>query len=301
MQDTAQARWDDVRVFLAALRYRSFGISARRLGIDTSTVSRRISAFEDSLGVRLFERSRDGLVPTRAAELVVAAAEVMEAAHARIAREVADRDTVAEGVVRISADPGVAEVFVVPLLPRLRERQPLIDIELDASPHALDLTRHEADLAVRAAPVRGAQLVVTKLATARWAVAAGPELAARLGRVRAWNDLTWITWDRESATFEPAAWIARHAGKARIALRTSSFACQLAAAGAGLGVGLFPRPFIRAKGLREVRLSASLAAATSAWPTTDVWLACHRVLRDVPRVAAVWAFLADELRPILAQ
>src|SRR5262249_38612710 len=157
----------------------------------------------------LFERSRDGLVPTRAAELVVAAAEAMEAAHARIAREVADRDTVAEGVVRISADPGVAEVFVVPLLPRLRERQPLIDIELDASPRALDLTRHEADLAVRAAPVRGAQLVVTKLATARWAVAAGPELAARLGRVRVWNDLAWITWDRESATFEPAAWIAR--------------------------------------------------------------------------------------------
>lgn len=64
--------------------------------------------------------------------------------------------------------------------------------------------------------MRSAQLMVIKLATARWVVAAGPELAARLGRARAWNDLAWITRDRESATFEPAAWIARHAGKARI-------------------------------------------------------------------------------------
>lgn len=89
--------------------------------------------------------------------------------------------------------------------------------------------------------------------------------------------------------------------QARVALRTSSFACQLAAAGAGLSVGLFPRPFVRAKGLREVRVSASLAAATLASPTTDVWLASHRVLRDVPRVAVVWTFLADELRSVLAR
>ena len=83
MQDQETARWDDVRVFLAAYRLLSLGMAAARLGLDTSTVSRRIAAFERELGVRLFERSREGLQRTLAAEQLFEAAEAMEAAHAR--------------------------------------------------------------------------------------------------------------------------------------------------------------------------------------------------------------------------
>jgi len=299
MQDISKGRWDDVRIFLEAHRQKSLGAAAARLGVDTSTVSRRLTAFERLLGVRLFERSREGLLPTRVAEFVLAAAEAMEAAHRRIGRDASDVQAEAEGVVRLSVDPGMAEVFIAPALVRMRERYPKIDIELDASARPRDLTRHEADLGLRSTEPRGADLVITKLATARWIVATAPELAKTLGRVSTWTELSWITWDHDYASFPAARWIAKHAGKARVALRTSSFSSQLAAAASGLGVGLFPAPFVRARDLQAVRHSTTLASSAEAWPTSEVWLVGHRALREVPRVAAVWEFLATEMRRAL--
>jgi DNA-binding transcriptional LysR family regulator len=299
MQDHAASRWDDIRIFLAVFRQRSLGAAAARLGVDTSTVSRRLTALEESLRARLFERSREGLLPTRAAELVLAAAEAMETAHARLARDATDRNAAIEGVVRVSADPGMAEVFVAPALARLRSRHPNVDIELDCSARTLDLTRHEADVALRSTAPRGAELVVTKIADAGWLVAAAPTLAKSVGHVVSWSDLAWITWDRDFASFPAAQWVTRHAPKARVVLRTSHFGSQLAAAVVGVGVGLFPEPFVRARGLRAVRHGPGLAPSADAWPTSELWLVGHRALRDVPRVAAVWGFLATEMRRAL--
>ena len=88
MQASSQdPSWDDVRLFLAAFRDKTLGAAARRLRLDTSTLSRRLSAFESDLGVRLFDRSREGLVATRAGQQLLPAAEAMEAAHARLTRD----------------------------------------------------------------------------------------------------------------------------------------------------------------------------------------------------------------------
>lgn len=299
MQDLSQTRWDDVRFFLAAFRHKSLGAAAARLGVDTSTMSRRLTAFEETVGQRLFERSREGLLATRAAEVVVAAAEAMEAAHARLARDASDVEAAAEGVVRLTADPGMAEVFVAPALARLRAAHPKIDIELEASPRALDLTRHEADIAVRTAEPRGAELVTTRIGTGRWLPAAAPAVGKALGRVGSWDALAWITWDRDFASYAPSRWLAKHAPAARIALRTSSFSSQLAAVAAGLGVGLFPEPFMRERGLVAVRAAPELGPSIGACPEVSVWVVGHRALRDVPRVAAVWEFLTKDLRRAL--
>ena len=145
MQDLEPSRWDDVRIFLTAYRLLSLGMAASRLGVDTSTVGRRIAAFERQVGVQLFERSREGLRPTSAAEQIFEAAEAMEAAHARLARDASGVDEAAEGTVRLTLDPGTAEFFVVPALPRLRAKHPHIELELDASALPRDLRRREAD------------------------------------------------------------------------------------------------------------------------------------------------------------
>jgi len=132
-QDLADARWDDVRVFLAVQRAGSLGQAAARLGVDTSTVSRRLTALESWLGARLFERTREGLAPTRVAELVLPPAEAMEAAHRRFARDASGVEAEAEGVVRLSVAPGFAQDFVAPALVRLRARHPKIRVELGCS------------------------------------------------------------------------------------------------------------------------------------------------------------------------
>lgn len=298
MQGLLDAPWDDVRVFLAAHRLRGLGAAASRIGLNTSTVSRRIAALETALGQTLFERTRHGLLPTRAAERVLPAAEAMEAAHARLLRDASDTEIRAEGVVRLSCAPGIADSFVAPCLVRLRALHPLIDLEIDASIRAVDLTRYEADLALRSVPPRGAELVVTKIATSRWIVVGAPKLVARLGRLESWSDAPWITWDRDLATYGPARWVAQHAPKAKLALRTSHFATQLEAASTGLGLVMVPAPYARMHKLVAPKYTRALITSTESWPIDDLWLVGHRISRDVPRVAAVWEFLAKELRDV---
>ena len=289
-------RWDDVRIFLAIHRHGTLAAAAARLELDTSTASRRIAALEEALGVRLFERTREGLTPARAAEQVLAAAEAMEAAHARLTREASEVEAAAEGIVRLSTAPGMSSVFIAPALARLRKRYPKISIELDAAVRPRDLTRHEADLALRTVRSQGADLVTTRLLTARWVAATSSKLAQRIGTLAAWADVPWIAWDRDLASFPPARWLAEHVPDADVALRTSDFSSQLAAAGAGLGLVLAPLPYLPRVGLVPVRHASGLRASADAWHRDDLWLVGHRALRDVPRVAAVWTFLADELR-----
>src|SRR4051812_22279787 len=145
LQD-ASIRWDDVRIFLEVHRRGTLAAAAGRLGMDTSTVSRRLAALEADLGMKLFDRTRGGLAPAPAAERVIAAAEAMEAAHARLTRDALDVETAPEGVVRLSTAPGISSVFIAPALVRLRKRCPKLTIELDAVVQSRDLTRHEADL-----------------------------------------------------------------------------------------------------------------------------------------------------------
>jgi DNA-binding transcriptional LysR family regulator len=299
MQDLSQVRWDDVRLFLAAYRHGTLGVAAHKLGLDTSTMSRRLTAFEQALDVQLFDRNRSGLVATRVAEAMLAAAETMEAAHARLTRDASDIERAAEGTVRLSAAPGLADLFVAPALVRLRARYPKLRIELDASVRPLDLGRREADLALRSVQPRGAELLITKLGNARWVAAGAPSLLKKLGRLKRWGAAPWIQWEKDLLSFGAARWIADHIPADSIALSTSHFTSQLAAAESGLGLMLVPEPYLRLKHLAALEIARSLEPATESWPSDDLWLVGHRAQREVPRVAAVWTFLASELRKVL--
>src|SRR5689334_23331780 len=127
-QASVGARWDDVRLFLALHRERTLAAAAVTLGLDPSTLSRRLVALEESLGSRLFDRTREGLVPTAGAELLLPAAEEMAAAHGRFSRDALAFEREAEGTVRLSMPSGLAESFVAPALVRLRAKHPRIQI-----------------------------------------------------------------------------------------------------------------------------------------------------------------------------
>jgi DNA-binding transcriptional LysR family regulator len=289
-------RWDDIRIFLSIHRKGTLAAAATQLGLDTSTVSRRLAALEADLGTPLFERRRTGLVPARSAARVLAAAEAMEAAHARVTRDASDPETLAEGIVRISTAPGISSAFIAPALGRLRKLHPRIQIELDAATAPRDLTRREADLAVRSVRSQGAELVTTRLATSGWIAAGSRALAGKLGAIGDWGDAPWIQWDRDFASFGPARWIGAHVPAASIALRTSDFVAQLAAATAGVAVVLAPVPYLERAQLVPLRFAPALARSTDAWPSDDLWLVGHRELREVPRIAAVWHWIVDEFR-----
>ncbi len=298
VQGGAEPRWDDVRLFLALHRERTLAAAARSVGLDASTLSRRLVALEQALGTHLFDRTRDGLVPSAGAELLLPAAEEMAQAHASFARDAHSFERVAEGTVRLSAPPGLADAFVVPALVRLRKRHPRIRVELDASMHFVDLTRREADLAIRSRRPQTGDLVSLKLGERRWS----PMVAARgagrakpgAGAVKDWAAVPWIGWGDDMASFPPAAWVARHVPKDAIVLRTSHITTQVAAVAAGLGAALLPPAYARIVGLAPLRHAAALARSADELPSNETWLVGHRALRAVPRVAAVWSFLVDE-------
>jgi DNA-binding transcriptional LysR family regulator len=287
-------RWDDVRLFLALFRKGSLGAAGESLGLDASTLSRRLATLEAGVGARLFERTREGLVATQAAERLVAAAEDMEAGHLRFAHEASSLERVPEGVVRLSATPGIADDFIVPLLPRLLRRHAGLRIELDASVQVVDLTRREADLALRTIRPQSGDLVMTRALTTRWEAMASPALAKKLGRLGDWSEARWIAWGEDLAAIPPARWLAHHVPKVQPVLRTSAMAAQLAAVEAGLGVALLPDAYRQVRRMVPVAFAPRLAGSAAAFPREETWLVGHRALRQVPRIAAVWDFILEE-------
>src|SRR5688500_890029 len=188
MQDATMPRWDDVRVFLALYRELNLARAGKRLGFDISTASRRLAALEDQLGTRLFDRTREGLRATAAAEQLYAPAEKMEAAALAFGRDASGFERAIEGRVRISAPPGIAEVFLADAVPALIARRPAILLEIDSRIAVVDLSRREADLAIRTVRPRGQDLVQKKLVTTRATLLGSAAYTRSLGTLKSFRD-----------------------------------------------------------------------------------------------------------------
>lgn len=293
--DLSSLDWDHARVLLAVARSGQLAGAAERLGLDLSTVSRRLHKIEAELGLHMFERGKDGTTLTAAAEAMVPAAEEAERALAGFLGAANAAETVAEGVVRLAVPPGVADVFVAPLLARFFTLHPQVRVELSASVAYADLTRHEADLAVRTTRPQSGDLVVKRVVTTRALPMTSPAYAAALGRLKKMSDARWIVWGQDLGHLPVARWLSTHAGAVAPILTTSHFASQVSAAEAGLGVALIPEPFRHLRNLVPVTPSRRLQPAWAALPEEGLWLVGHRALRRVPRVAVLWEFLAEQL------
>lgn len=286
--------WDDVRIFLALGRARTLGEAGRRLGVDASTMSRRLAALEEALGTTLFERGRGGILATEAATRLMPVAEEMEHVMARFTGEAEQFEREVAGRVRVACPADAAEVFLAPLLPELFRRHPRLTIDLEASEHLVDMTRRGADIALRTVRPEQGDLVVTRLLTVGWRVAASPERAADFGRVRAWSALPWITCTERFADTTTGRWYAAHVGEVEPVLRSDSLPVQIAAVAQGVGVALLPTRSLDHDGLAPVETTRGLRHATGPWPEDDLFLVTPRALRHVPRVRAVWDFFVDQ-------
>jgi DNA-binding transcriptional LysR family regulator len=297
---TGNVDWDQVRLFLAIARGGTLASAAERLALDVSTVSRRLDKLEEELGVVLFQRARQGTALTDAAEQMLPIAEEMEASLHRFAAAVAQVETEVEGVVRLTVLPGVADAFVAPALAELHTRHPRLLVELDASVSYADLTRREADLALRSTRPTSGDLVVTRVYEGHAVPMTSPAYAAELGRLRRLEDARWIAWGDDLAHLPIARWLREHGPGVVPVLRTSHFQSQLAAARAGLGVMMASQPY-DAHGVVAVQPGRALAAAWRALPQEELWLVGHVALRNVPRVAAVWSFLVERFSKSVAR
>ncbi len=289
----AEFDWDDARVLLALFRSRTLRGAASALRVNASTIGRRLEALEQALAARLFDRTQDGVLPTAAAEQLIAHAERIEQAALGLASAAEGFEREPEGVVRITAPPGVADHFVAPALPKLLERYPQLRVELDASIGYSDLTRREADLALRTTRPSTGDLLAIKLTEEPDVILGAPDYVRELGSLRSYADARWLTWGHDLALLPTTRWVLERVHESSIVLRTSSINALLGAAEAGLGLALLSRSYAQLRPLVPALVAPKLAADVGSLPTLELWLVGHRALREVPRVAAVWDFVLE--------
>ncbi len=282
----AALAWGDLQLVLAVARGRNLAASARRLGVDPSTVYRRLGALEGRLGASLFERLPNGYAPTALGSELLATAERMDQAAARLEETLADGAAAhLTGTLRLTAPDDVAQLLLMPIIARFRAAHGEVEIELVIDNRNLNLTRREADVAVRptkAAPPhlfgrRAARLTAAVYGPATFA---GKPLAA----------LPWIGWEEGTGPASYLGWRQREVPGARRVFRSASLLGQAQAAVAGLGVALMPS-FLGGSLPGLQRLAPPVEALDS-----DLWLLTPAELRRRPVVRHFLDFAFTELK-----
>ena len=277
--------WDDLRFLLALARSGRLAPAADRLGVNETTVSRRLEALQNALGARLFERVAGQYHSTPTCQAVLRHAEQVEQEIDRLTESLSGADARVAGQVRLTSVPIIVHRVLIPALPSLIQEHPALDLELIAEPQNLSLTKRDADLALRLArPQQEHRILTRRLGRVDYAVYA----KTSVGR----DDLPWITYDEVRAGLPQAVWMdqaAKAAGSETMALRVNDAEAVLHAVEAGLGKSLLPRAIAdRRKGL--VRLDAP-----GPTPSRELWLLVHPELRRLARIQAVIDWIEETL------
>ena len=281
--------WTDLRFLLAVQRAKTLSAAARKLRCDQTTVGRRIEALESALDRRLFRRTPDGYYPTRDGELALARAERVEEEVMAMEREISGRDERPEGQVRLTTYESMGQCFLAPRLGAFRQRYPEIELQLNMDNRPLNLSRREADLAVRPGKPTQQALQIRKIGTVVAALYASPSYLKKRGEPRTVEDFAKhdIIDDEDSNShFALSRWLHQHARGARVTLRCDSAVAQAAAAADGLGIAvLYCYVGDAHRGLKRILPKQQLEH--------DLWIAVHRDLQYAARVRAVIEFLVE--------
>jgi len=285
--------WDDVRVFLAIARLGRVSAAARQLGVEHTTVGRRLAALEDQLGVQLFYRTRSGYRLTPHGESVRPSAETMESAALSIDARAREASGEVSGRVRIALVDELASYWLAPRLPAFRAQHPALELQLLVGTTPLDLARGEAEIAVRSPRPRQAGLVAVRLARTGFALYASKQFA-RGKRLRVTANtkrrLPLLAYAREHHVLQSAAWFQPVFERGELVLTTNSSHALLAAARASAGIAVLPHMMARAYD--------ELACVSDDVAVTEVWMVTHPEFRRDPKVRAVGEFLKNAGRDL---
>jgi DNA-binding transcriptional LysR family regulator len=294
---TASLDWDLLQSLHAVLEAGSFSAAARLRRLTQPTLGRHIDQLERQLGAPLFLRSPRGLQPTDLALAFRPHLADMAAAAATATRDAAGVAGGAGGVVRVAASDIIGVEVLPEILTRFRQQHPAIDVELVLSNRNEDLTRRDADVAVRMSRPTQNSLVARKVGELTCGFYAKPEYLERCGAPKDFEDLTehtLIGFDREFPELINDLSVGRPVTRDIFALRTDNDAAQLAALKAGFGIGACQHQIGRRAGLAPV-----LPELFSF--KLDMWVCMHESLRGSPRMRLMFDHLAKELGAYAAE
>jgi DNA-binding transcriptional LysR family regulator len=288
---SSQARlatnWDDYRFVRAVAETRSLVGAAEILGVNHSTVFRRINALEEGLGARLFERGRTGYALTAAGEEMVSLASRMGEEIVSFERRIAGRDIKPSGELRVTTNDTLMAHLMMPVFAGFLDACPDIRVEIVVSNASLNLSKRDADVAIRATSSPPETLVGRRVSKLGWAVygragLAGADLEALFAE-------RWIGLGDNLAHIEPSRWMETNVPPERVVMRINTILGVAEAIQAGVGVSVLPC-FIGER-------TAGLARLTD--PVTDIsaslWLLTHPDLKQSARVRAFMDYAWEAL------
>ena len=278
----------DLQLVLALARGGKLADAGERLGQDASTVFRALQRIQRGLGMPLFERSRSGYLPNELAQSLAEQGEKLESVLEAARSAAHSEPGQVAGNVRITTTDSVLHGLLAPALPALRTLHPLITYEVAASNELANLTRRDADIAVRATRKPPPHLIGKQLGKIRIAVFAAS------GSGIEWDDVAagrcnWIAPDEAMPEHPSVLWRRKHFPAALPALKVNSIVTVAELVERNLGVGVLPLFIARDRpGLRQ------LTEPLDDYET-ELWLLTHAESRHLRRISAVYGYLAHAI------
>jgi DNA-binding transcriptional LysR family regulator len=292
--------WDDFKLVRLVSEAKGLAGAAARLGVNHSTVFRRLGQLEDALGTKLFERHRTGYTLTTAGEEMAALAERMDEDVAGFARKLAGQEISPAGELRVTTNDTLLAHLLTPIFARFLAQCPDVRLDVVLSNQALNLSKRDADVAIRATDNPPETLVGRRAATIAWAVygraADFPPLGSADagtadGNVRE-GDLAgrrWVTLGDSFGAFKVVRYVRERAPPERLVYKVNTVLGLTEAVEAGIGIGPLPC-FIADPQPGLVRLGPPNPDFS-----TGLWLLTHPDLRHSARVRAFLDFTATEI------
>jgi len=288
-----QFDWDDLQSFLAVARSGRLTLAARRMGVDHTTLGRRLQSLERALGANLFERHATGYSLTAQGESLLASAEAMEGLAMTIMEDLAGSSGSLSGAVRIGTPDGFGSFFLAPRIGQLAARHPDLEVQLVAMPRLFSLSKREADIAISLAQPDAGRLHGRKLTdyelglyAARTYVAANPPIAS-VADLPGHRFISYI----DDLLYTPELdYLPQISRDIRPQLKSASLVAQFRAVEAGAGIAVLPC-FLVDGHADLVRLLPTEVSLIRSF-----WLLIHSDLRHLSRVRVTAEFIAEEVR-----
>lgn len=296
---SARIDWNDVAVFLVLARHRNLSETGRVLGINHTTVGRRIRALEDRLNQRLFKRTRLGFLLTDAGQHLLRHAEGMEEYAHSIALEFTSAREAPGGVVRLATMEALGSLYLAPRMASLYRQQPSVRVELVTASHWINLSKREADILISFPKPQGRRILVEKIGEFALHLYATPAYLKAAGVPHTMEDLKQhrlIDYIEELVQISAVRWLSDMIHEPPADFRSTSLVAQYYAAAAGLGIAMLPT-FVAGRDKRLVRVLEDTVVVKR-----DFWLAVHQDLLHLVRVREVMSYLTrliDEDRNFL--
>ncbi len=284
--------WDDFRLIKAIADANGLTGAAALLNVNHSTVFRRLGQIEEAIGLLLFERRKTGYAPTPAGEEMAALAARMDDDVSAFARRIAGREIEPSGEVRITTTDTLFMHLLIPIFRAFRQSNPGIRLDIVIGNQALNLSRRDADIAIRASDSPPETLVGRRLATLAWAVygpADDPQLTPEAFDSARLFERDWVCLGDQLGHVKAARYVRDRVAPERIVFKTSAVLGIAEAIENGMGIGPLPC-FIgdQKRGLKRV-------IAPNPDFGTALWLLTHPDIRQAPRIRTTLDMLAAEI------